>query len=71
MNTMRRWAKENGQDIKRATRVFKAEIDAIPEENALQIHDMAYREAREFLTAFHAKGSASKLTSLLEKSGCA
>jgi fructose-bisphosphate aldolase class II len=71
MNTMRCWAKENRQDIKYATGVFKAEIDAIPEENARQIHDMAYREAREFLTAFHAKGSASKLTSLLEKASCA
>jgi len=71
MNTMRRWAKENRQDIKYATRVFKAEIDAVPEENALQIHDMAYREAREFLTAFHAKGSGSKLTSLLKDARCA
>ena len=61
MDAMRHWARENRKDIKFATGVFKTEIDAIPEENARQIHDMAYREAREFLTAFNSKGSASKL----------
>jgi hypothetical protein len=30
---------------------------------------MAYREAKELLTAFRAKGSASRLASLLEGSG--
>jgi len=71
MNTMRHWAKENRQDIKYATRVFKAEINAVPEENARHIHELAYREAREFLSAFHAKGSASKLASLLKDAHCA
>lgn len=61
MDAMRLWARENRKDIKYATRIFKSEIDTIPEKCALQIHDMAYREAREFLNAFNAKGSASKL----------
>ncbi len=67
MDAMRLWAKANKRDIKYATTVFKAEIDAIPEKNAKQIHDMAYREAREFLTAFYAKGSATKLVRALMK----
>lgn len=69
MDAMRRWAKEERRDVKYATKQFKAEIDAIPAENALQIHDMAYREAKEFLTAFRAKGSASKLANRLKDAG--
>lgn len=65
MDAMRLWARENKRDIKYATKVFKAEIDSIPEENALQIHEMAYREAKEFLTAFYARGSAGKLAHAL------
>ncbi len=71
MNEMRCWAKKNRKDIKFATSVFKSEIDTIPEENARLIEDMAYREAREFITAFRAKGSAGKLADLLEKGNCA
>jgi fructose-bisphosphate aldolase class II len=71
MDTMRQWSRKNKQDIKFATRVFKDDIDSIPEENANQIHEMAYREARELLTAFRAKGSASRLAALLEEAGCA
>jgi fructose-bisphosphate aldolase, class II len=65
MDAMRRWAKENRQDIKYATRVFKADIDAIPAENARQIKDMACREAKEFINAFRSAGSAGKLGRLL------
>ncbi len=71
MDAMRQWARENRKDIKYATRVFKSEIDAIPEENARQIVEMAYREAKEFLTAFNSKGSAGKLASLLGGADCA
>lgn len=70
MDAMRRWAKENGRDIKFATRVFKADIDAIPEANARLIHDMAYREAKEFLLAFHARGSASRIAPLIGQDRC-
>lgn len=65
MDEMRSWARQNNTDIKYATGVFKKEIDSIPEKNARQIHEMAYREAREFLTAFYAKGSATKLANAL------
>ncbi len=71
MNAMRAWAKEHRRDIKFATTVFKTDIDAIPEENAHQIQEMAYREAREFISAFRAKGSAGKLAGLLERASCA
>jgi fructose-bisphosphate aldolase class II len=71
MDKMRSWARENKRDIKYATRIFKADIDAIPDENTRMIHDMAYREARDFITAFRAKGSAGRLASLLEGAGCA
>lgn len=67
MDVMRAWSKENGRDIKYATAIFKAEIDAIPQENIQLIQEMAYREAREFLKAFHAQGSASKLAASLGK----
>lgn len=71
MDSMRRWARENKCDIKYATKVFKDDIDSIPEENAKMIHDMAYREAKEFLTAFGAKGSAAKLAEFIKETGCA
>ena len=68
MDAMRSWARENNRDIKYATKVFKTEIDAIPKENITMIHEMAYREAKEFLTAFRAKGSAAKLADIRGKS---
>ncbi len=67
MDAMRLWAKEQQKNIKYATAVFKGEIDAIPAANIKQIAEMAYREAKEFLTAFRAKGSASKLAKALEQ----
>lgn len=67
MGAMRRWARENATDIKYATAAFKADIDAIPGENAQQIMEMAYREAREFLSAFHGQGSASRVLKSLEQ----
>ncbi|HEX8960644.1 MAG TPA: class II fructose-bisphosphate aldolase, partial [Geobacteraceae bacterium] len=71
MDAMRQWARENRKDIKYATGIFKADIDAIPEENIRQIVEMAYREAKEFLTAFNSKGSAAKLASLFGAADCA
>jgi fructose-bisphosphate aldolase class II len=70
MDTIRRWSKDTGRDIKYATGVFKHDIDAIPEENVRLIAEMAYREAREFISAFHGKGSASRLAGLLGSSRC-
>ena len=65
MDEMRQWAKSNRRDIKYATGIFKEEIDAIPDENVALISDMAYREAKEFLTAFQATGSATRLAERL------
>ncbi len=67
MDAMRRWSKEHRRDIKYATGVFRSDIDAISEENVRQIHDMAYREAKEFLLAFRAKGSATRLAQNLQE----
>lgn len=66
VDAMRDWARSNRKDIKYASGVFRKEIEEIPEENVRQIHDMAYREAREFLNAFRAKGSASRLARWFE-----
>jgi fructose-bisphosphate aldolase class II len=70
MDAMRRWARENDRDIKYATALFKSDIDSIPEKNASQIHDMAYREALEFINAFRAAGSARKLAQSLDRTRC-
>jgi fructose-bisphosphate aldolase class II len=65
VDAMRQWAKDNCRDLKHATGAFKSEIDAIPDDCRQQIIDMAYHEAREFLVAFHAKGSGAKLAAHL------
>jgi fructose-bisphosphate aldolase class II len=61
MNRMKQWAKDQGKNIKEATKPFKAEIDTIPEANRLALEDHAYREAKDFFKAFQAIGSATKL----------
>jgi len=58
MDRMRAWARAQGKDIKFATRVFKAEIDAIPAEHAARIEQAAYDEARSLIEAFRARGTA-------------
>ncbi len=63
---MKKWAEENQKDIKFATRVFKKEIDSIPEENKKKIEEMAYQEAKSLLKAFRSEGSAKKLLELLD-----
>lgn len=68
MDEMRKWARENGKDIKYATTVFKDQIYAIPADNIEQIETMAYREAKEFITAFRAKGTASRLAETMRAS---
>lgn len=67
MDAMRKWSRENRRDIKYATGYFRDDIASIPKDNAKQIEDMAYREAKEFLAAFHAKGSASRLAAAMEE----
>jgi len=70
VDEMRDWARENGRDIKYATGVFYDRINSIPTEDIKLITDLAYREAREFITAFHAKGSATRLAETIGKESC-
>ncbi len=65
MAEMKAWAKENNKDIKMATRPFKNRIDAIPTESRKAMEEMAYAEAKEFLTAFRAPGTASAVIETL------
>jgi fructose-bisphosphate aldolase class II len=66
VDEMRDWAREQKRDIKYATSAFLAKIDAIDNDDKKLIADLAYREAKEFITAFHAKGSVSRLTEALQ-----
>lgn len=65
VDEMRDWAREQKRDIKYATAVFAERIDAIDPADIRLIADLAYREAKEFITAFHAKGSVSRLAEAL------
>lgn len=65
---MREWSRNEKKDIKYATAVFCDEINAISTADKKLIADLAYREAKEFITAFHAKGSVSKLAEALQRS---
>jgi len=58
MQKMRDWAKAQAKDIKFATKPFKREIDAIPDEYAEKIEKAAYREALQLFRAFRAEGTA-------------
>lgn len=68
VDEMREWSRNEKRDIKYATGVFKDKIDSIPSEDKKLIADLAYREAKEFITAFRAKGSVTKLAQFLEQS---
>jgi len=70
VDEMRDWARENGRDIKYATGAFYDRINSIPTEDIKLIADLAYREAREFIAAFHAKGSATRLAESIDKESC-
>lgn len=56
---MKAWSQENKKDIKMAAKPFKARIDAIPVAYQEKIIEMAYQEARVFIQAFRAVGTAS------------
>ncbi len=58
MQAMRDWAKQEGKDIKFATKQFYTEIDNIPEEYKKKTEDVAYQSAKEFIEAFRAPGTA-------------
>ncbi|MBW2621585.1 MAG: class II fructose-bisphosphate aldolase [Deltaproteobacteria bacterium] len=61
MDEMKEWAGNEGKDIKFATKPFKARIDSIPQENKDQIINKAYQVARDYIKAFRAEGTASKV----------
>ena len=63
LDNMKKWAEEKGENIKMATKPFLNDINSIPKENIERCETQAYKEAKAFITAFHARGSAS----LLEK----
>lgn len=65
MQAMKDWAEKEGKGIKFTTRQFKKEIDSIPEQNRKAIKDHAYQVAKEFIEAFRAKGTATRLESML------
>ncbi|MCK5833493.1 class II fructose-bisphosphate aldolase [bacterium] len=64
--SMKTWAEVEGVDIKKATKKFKNEIDSIDEKYKKKIADEAYISAKEFITAFRAEGSASKVIKYFE-----
>lgn len=61
MQKMKDWAKENNQDIKKATAVFKEEIDGIDEQCKQKIKQEATIQARAFIQAFRAVGTAGMI----------
>lgn len=68
LDEMRDWSRNENKNIKYATAVFIDRINSIPLDDQKLIADLAYREAKEFITAFHAKGSVSKLAEALRQS---
>ena len=67
VDEMRDWAREQKRDIKYATAVFAERINSIGQDDIKLIAELAYREAKEFITAFHAKGSVSRLAEALKR----
>jgi fructose-bisphosphate aldolase class II len=61
MVQMRAWASENKKDLKFATKPFKDQIDSVPAVYQEKIADRAYQEAKVFIEAFRAVGTASKV----------
>ncbi len=58
---MKEWCEKENKNIKFASKKFKADIDAIPEENKKRIADNAYNEAKAFIKAFRAEGTSKTL----------
>ena len=48
-----------------STVVFKNDIDSIPEKDRKRMVDETYKNAKEFITNFRAKGTASKVIKAL------
>lgn len=65
MSRMKKWAQDKGKDIKFTTKEFYDEIDNMPEECKKRIEEAAYKSATEFIKAFRAKGTVSKVVEKL------
>ncbi len=61
MEQMKKWVEDNKKEIKFATKVFVKDINSISEKYQKAIEDEAYQSACEFIRAFRAEKSASKL----------
>lgn len=60
---MKNWASENKKDIKFTSKIFKRDIDSIPDSNRELIRRETCKEAAEFIKSFGAEGSATLLSS--------
>lgn len=61
MDAMSKWAEENGENIKKAAKVFKDDIDSIDSKYSEAIAEEAYESAMEYINAFRSKDSAELL----------
>ncbi len=59
MDSMKKWAKDNGKNVKMATKPFKSQIDGIPQADREKIANKAYEEAKTLIKAFKAEGTAT------------
>lgn len=66
LDKMKQWADDNGKNIKEATKPFLEEINSIPKENIESCIHQAYTEAKAYIQAFRAQGSASLLRKKLQ-----
>ncbi len=64
---MEKWCKDNDKDIKMATKPFKDIIDNIPDKYKKDTEEEAYARAKEYITAFRAKGTATMVLDALSK----
>lgn len=65
MDQLRKWAEENGKDIKFATKPFKNEIDSISADYKELIAEKAKAIALDYIKAFRAEGTATRVIEAL------
>lgn len=61
MTELKTWAESEGKNVKMASRPFKDRIDSIPAEYRQAIAQEAYETAKEFIIAFRAQGTGSRV----------
>ena len=66
LSEMKAWAEKNGKNIKEATKPFLKEVNTIPKTNRESCKQQAYQEAKNYIKAFRAEGSASLLAKKLQ-----